>query len=53
MMSAQCNNCKRYQTGWRCDAFGDKKIPQAIREGEHDHTKPYEGDNGIRFEPIE
>ena len=35
-----------------CKAF-PKSIPEAILIGEHDHTKPYKGDNGILFEPIE
>ena len=52
MISGQCNDCQRYLTGWRCDAYKDKAIPQPIRDGEHDHTKPYEGDNGIRFTPL-
>ena len=35
-----------------CKAFSGG-IPQKIWVGEHDHTEPYEGDNGIQFEPIE
>ena len=35
-----------------CKAF-PKGIPKKIITGEHDHTKPYKGDHGIRFEPIE
>ena len=27
-------------------------IPNEILEGGHDHTKPFKGDGGIRFEPI-
>ena len=35
----------------RCAAFsGD--IPLAIWTGKNKHTKPYPGDNGIRFEPM-
>ena len=33
-----------------CEAF-PQGIPEEIWVGEFDHTKPYPGDNGIRFEP--
>ena len=36
----------------KCEAFPGG-IPEAILTGEHDHKNPYEGDNGIQFEPIE
>jgi len=35
-----------------CSAFNDG-IPYEILTGENDHTKPYKGDNGITFDPIE
>jgi len=35
--------CKAYKGG----------IPKNIYMNKHDHTEPYEGDNGIQFEPIE
>lgn len=34
-----------------CDAFPDG-IPDAIYDEGFDHTKPYEGDSGIQFEPL-
>ena len=27
-------------------------IPEMIIVGEHDHKKPFKGDNGIQFEPV-
>jgi len=50
-MSMQCIECEHYRGVLRCDAFDE--IPYEILTAEHDHTKPYKGDNGIRFEPIE
>ena len=49
---AQCAHLKQTKDGpLRCTAF-PKKIPEKILTGEHDHTEPYPGDNGIRFKPI-
>ena len=48
----QCMRCKHYLAGWLCEAFPEG-IPEAIATGEHDHTEPYEGDNGIQFEPVD
>ena len=53
---SQCNKCKHRQAykadlkTTRCDAFAD--IPKAILGNDHDHTKPYPGDNGILFEGV-
>ena len=50
-----CTMCKRFRSDganvW-CKAF-PKGIPDKILTGEHDHTKPFKGDNGILFEPLE
>jgi hypothetical protein len=45
----QCNRCIHYLKDARCKAFSSI-IPIQILTGEHDHTKPFKGDNGIRFE---
>jgi hypothetical protein len=50
--SYQCVFCKNYNSELKCKAFPDG-IPEEILTGEHDHTEPFEGDNGIRFEPID
>ena len=35
-----------------CDAFPNGIPEEIFILGESDHTKPFKGDNGIRFEPI-
>jgi len=48
----QCNLCIHRIVGTAtCTAFPDK-IPAAILAGHHDHTKPFPGDKGVRFERI-
>lgn len=52
----QCLRCKhlhRDVKSWTCDAFPDGEgIPEAILDDEHDHTQPFKGDHGVRFEAI-
>jgi len=55
----QCIECKHYigrepgPVGYvhNCKAF--KVIPDDILFGDFIHTKPFPGDNGILFEPID
>ena len=51
MLSTQCLDCKNYLGVLTCKAFPDG-IPAVISSGEFDHSKPYPGDNEIRFEAI-
>lgn len=43
-----CFECKRHFGDLTCDAFPDG-IPQEIVLSEHDHRKPFVGDDGFRF----
>jgi len=55
ILPPQCIVCIHYNSDdvvkYSCKAFPDR-IPDEILEGEHDHSKPFKGDNGIRFLPI-
>ena len=50
--AAQCAMCRHWKAGNLCSAFRDE-IPDDIWWGRHDHRKPYKGDRGIRFEPVD
>ena len=51
-MSVQCLDCKNLNNNMTtCKAFRNG-IPVKILTGGFDHTKPFKGDNGIRFESI-
>jgi len=49
----QCERCKRFLAprfngDFHCEAFSDE-IPEEIQWNEHDHRKPFKGDNGLMF----
>lgn len=59
VLSNQCSVCQRLIDGpgivkgrWGCEAFV-KGIPKEIAIGNHDHSKPLEGDGGKQFVLIE
>ena len=50
--SGQCIGCKNYTMMATCRAFPDK-IPYEIISGHFIHTRPYPGDQGIMYDPID
>lgn len=51
-MSIQCLACNNLNNNMTtCRAF-PKGIPTKILTGHWDHTRPFKGDNGIRFKEI-
>jgi hypothetical protein len=38
----------RFNGDFHCEAFSDE-IPEEIQWNEHDHRKPFKGDNGLMF----
>ena len=60
LFSSVCSYCKHfdldksdYESGKNvCEAFPDG-IPDKIWLGQNNHKKPYKGDHGIQFEPVE
>ena len=51
-MSIQCLACNNLNNNMTtCKAFPEG-IPEKILIGKFDHTRPWRGDNGIRFERI-
>lgn len=51
MLPIQCANCAHYRKQNKCKAF-PAGIPAEVLTGRHDHTEPFPGDKGIRFEPF-
>lgn len=50
--SGQCISCKHYTMMATCEAFPNK-IPYEIISGHFIHTRPYPGDHGIMYDPID
>lgn len=50
MLPIQCAGCINYKKSLKCAAFPDR-IPEDILTVRFDHSEPYKGDHGIRFEP--
>ena len=49
-ISEQCTKCMYWRLNTLfCEAYPDG-IPATILSGNHDHTKPFEDDQGILFE---
>ncbi len=53
----QCIWCRHFNRGrgrgvYTCSAFPEG-IPDPIIDGKFDHSLPYQGDNGIRFEKMD
>lgn len=49
-----CLKCANYLGRLSCMAYpAVHAIPKPIWKGEEDHKAPFEGDNGIQFEPRE
>ena len=52
LMVSQCTFCAhRSPDGTKCKAF-PSGIPVQLLYNEHDHTLPYEGDNGIHYQAV-
>jgi len=50
MTTYQCPTCKHFEPGEsKCKAFPNG-IPVEILTGGYDHTKPFHGDRGVRWE---
>ncbi len=45
-----CYGCAHHFGDRMCEAFPGG-IPDKIMSGEDDHTQPFPGDHGIRYEP--
>ena len=49
---SQCIKCTHAWNDNNCEAFPEG-IPEVILDNKHDHTLPYKGDRGIRFEKVQ
>jgi len=51
-MNFQCAMCRHYEKDMKCRAFPDG-MPGELFSGETFHDKPFKGDDGIQFEPMD
>lgn len=47
-----CHSCKRWRKDLTCDAYPEG-IPQGILIGAIDHKTKYEGDGGLKYDPVD
>ena len=46
-----CMQCRHIRANWTCDASPRGIPPEIYLDRGTDHTRPVQGDHGIRFEP--
>ena len=51
-MCVFCQRINRVERNWTCEAFPDG-IPDPISFHYIDHREPFEGDQGLRFIPVD
>lgn len=52
LLGAMCACCRHWDGAGGCAAFASGIPEDLINEG-RDHRRPYPGDEGIRFEPVD
>lgn len=53
LAEASCWKCvRKHENAPTCDAFPER-IPNAILDGEHDHTTLFPGDHGLLYRPAQ
>ena len=47
-----CQGCQHYWGLGYCAAFGRKRIPKEVLEGQKAHDVAISGDNGVRYQRV-